>query len=597
MRSHDDQPIPSLDIDDIEEEYLEEARCLFCGADVSESELYQRYRVCPECGFHHSVSARQRIALLADAGSFKEVNRFLTSIDPLSFSAREPYGERIQEAQQRTGLTEAVVTGVCAIGGNPTAIAVLDFGFLGGNMGGVVGEKVALTFELAMKRRLPIVTVVSSGGARVQEGILSLMQMAKTAAAAKRLRAHRLPFVSILTNPTSGEVFASFAHLGDVILAEPGALIGFAPLRVVEQVSGKPLPEGSHTAEYHLEHGSIDQVVDRTKLRQLLSLLLDLLGTRYRLTVTRRARHYPIAEHAIEQPWETVQLARHRERPTAADYISRIASSFVELHGDRLYGDDRSIVCGIAELSGEAVVIIGQQRTHNEGRAYPEGFRKAQRAMRLAARFEMPVVTLIDTPGAYAGIDAEQRGVGQAIASTLALMSDLPTPTVSVIIGQGGSEGALALGVSDRIMMMENATYSVVSPEEAASIIYRDASKAAEMASALKLTAMDCRDLGVVDSVIPEPDGGAHADPDEAARLLKSVLIRELLEVQQIPLAKLVKNRYKKYRRMGEYSSYFRAAISKEVSDLQGLLKRGVSKIRQRLSAPETLPTEGQESD
>ncbi len=587
MKNHDDSLAPPVQQDEEEEQYVEEEHCLFCDINLSESETYHRYRVCPECGFHHSLPARQRIDLLADPGSFREVNRFLTSIDPLSFSGREPYKERIHEAQRRTGLTEAVITGVCTIGGNPTVIAALDFGFMGGNMGGVVGEKVTLAFELATKRKVPMVTIVSSGGARVQEGVLSLMQMAKTAAAAKHLHAQRVPHISVLTNPTSGEVYASFANLGDIILAEPKALIGFAPLRVVEETSGKPLPEGSHTAEDHLQHGMIDQVVDRTKLRQLLSLLLDLLSARYRLTTTKRGKSYPVPEHPGEQAWHTVQLARHQQRPTAWDYISRITSSFVELHGDRHYGDDRAVICGVAELSGEAVVIIGQERSHNEGRAYPEGFRKAQRAMRLAAVFGMPVVTLIDTPGAYPGIDAEERGIGQAIASTLALMSDLPTPIVSVIIGEGGSEGALALGVADRILMQENAIYSVISPEGAASIIYRDAEKAEEMASALKLTALDCKELGVIDTVVPEPEGGAHTDPDEAARLLKNTIVRELLEAQQPTLAKLVKNRYKKFRRMGEYSSYFRASISKEVSDLQDLLQRGVSKLKQRLSTAE----------
>lgn len=588
MKKRDDPSTPPVQQDEIEEQQdTEEEYCLFCGINLSESEIYHRYRVCPECRFHHSLPARQRIALLADPGSFKEINQFLTSIDPLSFSGKEPYEERLHEAQRRTGLTEAVITGVCTIGGNPTAIAVLDFGFMGGNMGGVVGEKIALAFELATRRKIPMVTVVSSGGARVQEGMLSLMQMAKTAAAAKRLHSQRLPHIAVLTNPTSGEVYASFANLGDVILAEPKALIGFASLRVVEQTSGKPLPEGSHTAEDHLLHGMVDQVVDRTRLRQLLSILLDLLSSRYRLTITRKGKPSPVPEHPEEQAWHTVQLARHKKRPTALDYISRMTSSFIELHGDRHYGDDRAIICGVAELSGEAVVIIGQERSHNEGRAYPEGFRKAQRAMRMAAVFGMPVITLIDTPGAYPGLDAEERGIGHAIASTLALMSDLPTPIVSVIIGEGGSEGALALGVADRILMMENAIYSVISPEGAASIIYRDAKKAEEMASALKITALDCKELGVIDTVVPEPEGGAHADPDEAARLLKNIIVRELLEAQQFNLAKLIKNRYKKFRRMGEYSSYFRTAISKEVSDVQELLQRGVSSIKQRLSTTE----------
>jgi acetyl-CoA carboxylase carboxyl transferase subunit beta len=582
------QPEPADVVEDEEqEEYEEEECCLYCGVDLSSSESHLRYRVCPQCGFHHSISARQRIDLLADPGSFREAHRFLTSLDPLSFSGREPYEERIHEAQRRTGLTEAVITGVCTIGGNPTVIAVLDFGFLGGNMGGVVGEKVALAFELATKRRIPMVSVVSSGGARVQEGVLSLMQMAKTAAAAKRLHAQRLPHISILTNPTSGEVYASFANLGDVILAEPRALIGFAPLRVVQEASGKPLPEGSHTAEDHLRHGMIDQVVDRTKMRQLLSILLDLLSARYRLTLAKRGKSHPRLEHPSEQAWQTVQLARHEERPTARDYISRIATSSVELHGDRHYGDDGAVLCAVAELSGEAVVLIGQERSHNEGRAYPEGFRKAQRAMRLAAVFGMPVVTLIDTPGAHPGIESEERGIGQAIAGTLALMSDLPTPVIAAVIGEGGSEGALALGLADRILMQENAIYSVISPESAASIIYRDATKAEEMASALRLTAVDCKELGVIDAIVPEPDGGAHVDHDEAARLLKNAIVRELLEAQQVSLAKLVKDRYKKFRRIGEFSSYFRAAIAKEMSDVQELIQRGVSKLRQRLSAAE----------
>ncbi|MEE8372977.1 MAG: acetyl-CoA carboxylase carboxyltransferase subunit alpha/beta [Dehalococcoidia bacterium] len=588
MNSPDESNAQSAPQDTVEEQpEPEEELCLFCGTDVSHSDLYHRYRVCPECRFHHSLSARERIALLADPGSFREVNRFLTSMDPLSFSGKPSYQERILEAQRRTGLTEAVITGKCTIGGNPTAIAVLDFGFMGGNMGCVVGEKIALAFEMAAKQKIPMVTVVSSGGARMQEGVLSLMQMAKTAAAAKRLHSQRQPYVTVLTNPTSGEVYASFASLGDVIVAEPKALVGFAPLRVVEEVSGRPLPEGIHTAEYNLQHGMIDQVVDRTKLHQFLSVLLELLSSRYRLTVTRRGKPISVPDHPADYAWQTVQLARHQQRPTALDYIPRITSSFIELRGDRRFSDDRSVVCGLADFSGEAVVVIGQERSHNEGRSYPEGFRKAQRGMRLAATFGLPVITLIDTPGAYPGIEAEERGMGQAIASTLALMSDLPTPIVSVIIGEGGSEGALALGVADRILMLENAIYSVISPESAASIVYRDSEKASEMASALKLTAFDCKELGVIDTVVPEPEGGAHADPDEAARLLRNSILRELLEIQKVPRGKLIKDRYKKLRSMGQYTSHFRSAISKEVTEVQELLHRGVSKLKQRFSTPE----------
>lgn len=580
----------------------ERDNCLWCGMDLSQSEVYHRYRVCDSCRFHYSLSARERINLLADAATFKEFNRFLTSVDPLSFASRVSYRERILEAQQRTGLTDALVTGICTIGGNKTVLTVLDFGFLGGSMGCVVGEKIALAFELAIKKKLPVVTVVTSGGARVQEGVLSLMQMAKTAAAVKRLHQAGLPFISVLANPTTGGVYASFANLGDITLAELGALIGFAPLRMVEQTSGKPLPEGSHTAESHLEHGMVDQVVDRTKLRQLLSVILDLLGSRYRLTLRKKGKSYPVLEQPPESAWQTVQLARHQDRPTSLDYIGRITSSFIELHGDRFYGDDGAVVCGIADLGGQAVVIIGQERGHgqdrsqrHDGQAYSEGFRKAQRAMRLAAKFQLPVITLIDTPGAYPGLEAEERGIGNAIATTIALMSDLPTPMVSVIIGEGGSKGALAFGVADRILMLENAIYSVISPEGAASILYRDAEKAKELAPALKLTAYDCKELGVIDKVVPEPEGGAHTNPDEAARQLRNFLIRELLEVQEIPTGKLIKARYGKFRRMGESSSYFSSAILREVAQLPDFLHRRLVSLKKRLGRPRKEDAEPEE--
>ena len=560
-------------------------RCLFCGADLSASELYKRYRVCDSCRFHYSLSARERIDLLVDAGSFNETNRSLVSLDPLSFSDKVSYRRRIFEAQRRTGLTDAAVTGICAISGQPAVIMVLDFSFMGGSMGCVVGEKVALAFELAVKKKLPVVAVVSSGGARMQEGILSLMQMAKTVAAAKRLHAAKLPFLSVLTNPTTGEVYASFANLGDVMVAEPHALVGLASLRAEEEATGKPLPKGSHTAEFQLEHGMIDLVVDRTKLRELLSILLYLLGSRYRLMLAKKRLPYQVPGQPPKSAWEEVQLARHEKRPTALDYISRTTSGFVELHGDRLYGDDKSIVCGLAELSGQAVVIIGQERDRPDstGGIYPEGFRKAQRAMRLAAEFDLPVITLIDTPGAYPGLEAEERGVGEAIASTIALMSDLPVPIVSAVIGEGGSEGALAMGVADRILMLENAIYSVISPEGAASLIYRDTAKAEELAPALKLTARDCKELEVIDVIVPEPEGGAHRAPEEAARQLKIYLVQELLEIQRLSPSNLLKARYKKFRRMGEYSSHFRAAILKEVNQLQDYLQRGAAELREHI--------------
>ena len=563
--------------------------CLVCDASLVESQLYAQHRVCPVCRFHYSMTARERISSLADPDTFREINRSLTSLDPLSFSSRVSYKQRIFRDQRRTGLTEAVVTGTCAIGGSPAMLIVMDFGFMGGTMGCVVGEKVALALEQGVKRKLPVLAVVTSGGARIQEGVLSLMQMAKTSIAANKLNDKGLPFITVLANPATGQAYASFANLADIVVAEPGAIVGFSPLRAIKETSDHPLPRGSHTAESHLEHGMLDAVVDRAQLRDLVSVLLDLLGPQYRLTIRQKGQRQP-AEAQRPEAWSSVQLARHESRPSSLDYIGRIFRSFVELHGDRSFGDDKSIVCGLGHLGGQTAMVVGQERGRgHDGRTSPEGFRKTQRALRLAEKFDIPLVTLIDTPGPDLSLEAEERGLGNAVATTMALMGGLEVPTVSVVIGEGGSAGALALGVADRVLMMENAIYSAISPEDAAELIYQDEARADEVAESLKLTARDCQELGIVDLVVPEPPGGAHTNPDEAARQLRRTLLQELAELQSMSKRRMVSNRYKKYRKMGEYSSHFRVAITREVNALQGFVATGVKRIarRQRQKADE----------
>ncbi len=552
--------------------------CPHCSTDLSASEIYLRLRVCHNCRYHFRLSSRQRIDLLADEGSFKEHNLLLASVDPLSFTDKVSYRKRLAEAQQRTGLTEAAVTGACRVGGKATVLVVMDFDFMGGTMGSVVGEKVALAFELAIKEKLPIVVAATGGGARMQEGMLSLMQMAKTAAAVQRLHRAGLPYISILTDPTTGGILASFASLGDVILAEPGALVGFAGPRVVRQTTGQE-DTVSHTSEFLFQHGMVDVVVDRARLHALLGVLLRLLDPQFRLVMGQKGAVYPSTHNAAESAWDMVQLARHQRRPTTLDYISRMMSNFVELHGDRLYGDDSGMVCGLADLSGQPVVVVGHERGHgeplrNDGKVRPEGYRKAQRAMGLAAKLGLPLITFIDTPGADPGLESEGRGIAMALATTLALMSALPVPILAVVIGEGGSGGALALGLADRILMLEHAIYSVISPEGAAAILYRDAGRAEEVAPALKLTAQDCLSLGVVDLIVPEPEGGAHADPDGASWELKNVLLQELLTIQAQSLPKLLKARYEKYRRVGQFNSHFKVAVGREVSHLQSYLHR-----------------------
>jgi acetyl-CoA carboxylase carboxyl transferase subunit alpha len=260
-------------------------------------------------------------------------------------------------------------------------------------------------------------------------------------------------------------------------------------------------------------------------------------------------------------PWQRVLNARHPKRPHTLDYVQRILTDFQELHGDRLFGDDPAIVCGMGRIDGKPVMLIGEQKGRdtkqklyrNFGMPKPEGYRKALRAMQMAAKFGRPIITFLDTPGAYPGIDAEERGQAEAIARNLREMARLSVPLIAVCIGEGGSGGALALGVANQVFMLENAVYSVITPESCASIIYRDAGKAEQAAAALKLAAPDMLALGLIDGIIPEPAAGAHEDHDEAARFVKEQLLRSLDQLSALTTHEVVQKRYEKFRKMGNF--------------------------------------------
>jgi acetyl-CoA carboxylase carboxyl transferase subunit alpha len=277
--------------------------------------------------------------------------------------------------------------------------------------------------------------------------------------------------------------------------------------------------------------------------------------------IEKKAREVQVEIYAKLTPWQRTQLARHPNRPNTQDYIAFMIHDFVELHGDRLYGDDRSIVGGIGIFRNRPVVIIGHQKgksvkervDRNFGMPHPEGYRKALRLMKLAEKFMRPVITLIDTPGAYPGIGAEERGQSEAIARNLIEMSRLSVPVIVVVIGEGGSGGALALGVGDRILMMEHSIYSVISPEGCAAILWNNNAKAPEAAEALKMTAKDLLALGVIDEIVPEPAGGAHRDPPQAAEILEKAIENQLVKLDGLKTDDLLEQRYQKFRKMGVF--------------------------------------------
>ncbi|MEV4159843.1 acetyl-CoA carboxylase carboxyltransferase subunit alpha [Nonomuraea dietziae] len=537
------------------------ALCPGCSAIVYQPRLARVGMVCPDCGHHHRLGAAGRLHVLVDEGSFAAAPQ-VAGDDPLSFTDSRPYRERLASARARTGLADALVYGVATIGGHRAVVAVMDFSFLGGSMGSAVGESVARACELAIAERLPLVLSIASGGARMQEGALSLMQMGKTAQAMRRLRREGLLSVCVLTDPTFGGVTASFATLGDVLVAERGALIGFAGPRVIAAATRERLPEGFQSAEYLFAHGMLDRVESRDGLRPLLARLLAMttgVGAAPAEPREPVVLRDPTALGGVLRPHETVRLARDPARPTALDHIWRLCTDFVELHGDRLHGDDPAVVGGLGLLDGAPVMIVAHQKGHdtkelverNFGLAHPEGYRKALRLMKLADRLGLPVVTLVDTQGAAPGVGAEQRGQSWAIADCLAGMSELSVPVVATIIGEGGSGGALALAMANRVLMLRHAVYSVISPESCSTILYGDPSHAPDMAESLRLTAPELLRLGVVDGVVPEPAGGAQEDPQAATDLLHAAVAETLRELSGLGPDELRKDRYERFRRLG----------------------------------------------
>ena len=570
-------------------------KCNKCGGAIIAEDVKREYFICPKCGGYFRVHAYRRIEMIADENSFEEWDMDLQTENPLDYKG---YEEKIEKLQEKTGLREAVVTGKATILGKPAVLAVCDGRFMMASMGEIVGEKITRAVERATRQELPVIIFACSGGARMQEGIVSLMQMAKTSAALKRHSDAGLLYISVLTDPTTGGVTASFAMLGDIILAEPKALIGFAGPRVIEQTIGQKLPKGFQRSEFLLEHGFIDQIVERPKMRETLGRILEFHGkvqTEIEDTIDKTAGETAsqtgdqavdwatgkivskttvhtadeikskdsedIVDKAQTQKinaWDRVLLSRRKNRPVGSDYIRMLFQDFTEFHGDRLYGDDPAIIGGIAYFKERPVTVIAQEKgtntkeniMRNFAMPSPEGYRKALRLMKQAEKFHRPVICFVDTPGAFCGLEAEERGQGEAIARNLYELSGLKTPVLSIVIGEGGSGGALALAVADEVWMLENSIYSILSPEGFASILWKDSTKAKEAAKVMKLTADDLKKMGVIECVLEEPEQYTVQTMKPVADQLREKVEAFIENYEQMPEQKLTEHRYQRFRKM-----------------------------------------------
>ena len=609
-------------------------KCTQCGHVGVPREVSQANQTCPRCGAYFRMRPWQRLKLTVDEGSFQGMFSEIEGGDPLEYPG---YTEKKESLHKKHGAREAIACGTATVHGLPLCIAVMDTAFMMASMGYAVGERLTRLFDYATEHKLPVVVFCASGGARMQEGLVSLMQMAKVSCAVERHREAGLFYLSVLTDPTTGGVTASFAMQGDVILAEPKALIGFAGRRVVESTVRQKLPEDFQTAEFALEHGLIDGLVAREDMRQVIAELIllhrspaqlkedlgddnglkflswmDSFGPRTgrrtedfmrarlgrgkdaerqeQKALKEQVKLQMIADkkaYAEGRPpmldderrekrdkkmsamaakagidvsaWEKVKLARRIDRPTAVTYREALVDGFLQMHGDRSFADDEAIIAGLGFIGGHAVTVITQEKgtttaeriRHNFGCARPEGYRKAIRLAKQAEAFGRPVVCLVDTQGAHCDAQSEERGQGSALADCLVTFAGLRVPVISVILSEGGSGGALALALGDRVAMMENAVYSILTPEGFASILWKDVTRAPEAADVMKPTAQDALEMGVVDMVIPEPAGGAHLDPAIAARSVKAYVSAMLDELCACDMDELLAKRQQRFDSIG----------------------------------------------
>lgn len=537
-------------------------KCESCGKLIYYKDYKDNYYICPKCNKTFIMTPKQRFDLLFDNNEWEKLVLPQAEDDPLNFVDRISYKERLKEARKDTGYNDSVVSATGILGGIKTTICILNGAFLMGSMGRVAGNSIISSIEYAIDNKQPFIMVTCSGGARMQENVLALMQMARTVVAINKLNNAKLPYIVLLTDPTFGGVSASLGMLGDIHIAEREARIGFAGRRVIEQNIREKLPRDFQTAEYALKNGAIDIVAERKDLKETISKILHVLLKIKKEPVvvkTKNINKEEIKAIKSDNPmYNKVLLARNELRPHFKDYIDGIVEDFTYLAGDRLQEEDPAMQTGIGYFKGIPSVIVGQEKgrdiisrqLYRFGMANPGGYRKVQRIMKLAEKFNLPFISLFDTAGAFAGKEGEDRGQSEAIAKTIQMGLLMKTPYVAVNVGEGGSGGAIAIATADKVLMLENAIYSVIAPESCASILWKDNKFKEIAAENMKLTAQDMKDLHIIDEIIPEPSGGAHKDWQTTMELLAEYVCKNIKELEKIDVNELVQKRAEKFLSM-----------------------------------------------
>ena len=543
-------------IDDYSIESLE--NCLQCDKKIKNSELYSTYKICHNCNFHFYIKPYDRINLLTDRESYVEFNQELPDEFNYIYDKYPDYAKRAQKDTERTGLNDSVLTGYASIGGNRCILIILDFSFMGGNLGLISGEKISLAIDLAVSKKLPIVSIISSSGTRLEEGMISIMQMAKITLSMANAKKSNIPSISLLTNPCTGQAYATLATFSDIIMSEPGASVGLSPLKDLKHSSGSVKFE-SRTSDSLVSRGLIDSIVNRNYQKEEISRIIDLLNNRHKLVYENKnenVNEFALSDIPIDK---REYISQHPSRPSASLFLNKVFEHFFELKGDRLLENSERIVTGLAQLGGQTVMLVAQEYIKDISSSIGKhglsstDFRKCTRAISLASRFNIPIITFIDTKGHDLSYEEEIKGIGVSLGGTLLSMAELNSPSMSVLIGVGGSEAALSLDISDRRLMLENAILKI--PDHNTEINKKN----------MVLGSRECKELDIVDIIVPEPIGGLHLNPDECFSLLRKVLMIELAELNEMSSRSRFRSKYNKFRGIPGFSNNMLTDLTNDI--------------------------------
>ena len=549
-------------IDDYSIESLE--NCLQCDKKIKNSELYSTYKICHNCNFHFYIKPYDRINLLTDRESYVEFNQELPDEFNYIYDKYPDYAKRAQKDTERTGLNDSVLTGYASIGGNRCILIILDFSFMGGNLGLISGEKISLAIDLAVSKKLPIVSIISSSGTHLEEGMISIMQMAKITLSMANAKKSNIPSISLLTNPCTGQAYATLATFSDIIMSEPGASVGLSPLKDLKHSSGSVKFE-SRTSDSLVSRGLIDSIVNRNYQKEEISRIIDLLNNRHKLVYENKnenVNEFALSDIPIDK---REYISQHPSRPSASLFLNKVFEHFFELKGDRLLENSERIVTGLAQLGGQTVMLVAQEYIKDISSSIGKhglsstDFRKCTRAISLASRFNIPIITFIDTKGHDLSYEEEIKGIGVSLGGTLLSMAELNSPSMSVLIGVGGSEAALSLDISDRRLMLENAILKISDHNTEKNMV---------------LGSRECKELDIVDIIVPEPIGGLHLNPDECFSLLRKVLMIELAELNQMSSRSRFRSKYNKFRGIPGFSNNMLTDLTNDVLSVKSKLTK-----------------------